>query len=58
MKQRPTSLKALNSAVDTALAEGEEQRHRMTLEALADVDSGHLINHAVVQAWAAGLLRT
>ena len=30
----------------------------MTLEALADVDSGHLINHAVVQAWAAGLLRT
>jgi predicted transcriptional regulator len=38
-----------------AWVEEEEQRHRMTLEALADVDAGHLIDHASMQAWAASL---
>jgi predicted transcriptional regulator len=33
----------------------EEERHRLTLEALADVDSGHIIDHQAVQAWADSL---
>lgn len=33
----------------------EEQRSRLTLEALADVDAGALISHSAVQAWAASL---
>ncbi len=33
----------------------EEERHRMTLEALADVDAGRLIDHEAVRAWADSL---
>ena len=33
----------------------EEERHRMTLEALADVDAGRLVDHQVVRAWADSL---
>ena len=33
----------------------EEERHRMTLEALADVDAGRVIDHRDVQAWADSL---
>jgi predicted transcriptional regulator len=33
----------------------EEERHRLTQEALADVDSGHVIDHQAVQAWADSL---
>ncbi len=33
----------------------EEERHRLTLEALADVDSGDVIDHRAVQAWADSL---
>jgi len=33
----------------------EEDRHNLTLEALADVDDGAVIDHASVQAWAASL---
>ncbi|WEX74637.1 ribbon-helix-helix domain-containing protein [Sinorhizobium numidicum] len=33
----------------------EEERRRMTLEALADVDSGRVIDHQSVQAWADSL---
>lgn len=33
----------------------EEERHRMTLEALADVDAGRVIDHQAIQAWAASL---
>lgn len=33
----------------------EEERHEMTLEALADVDAGRVIDHHNVQAWADGL---
>lgn len=33
----------------------QEQRSRLTLEALADVDAGALISHSAVQAWAASL---
>ncbi len=33
----------------------EEERHRLTLEALADVDAGHVIDHQAVQAWADSL---
>jgi len=33
----------------------EEERRRLTLEALADVDSGEVIDHQSVQAWADSL---
>ncbi|ACP22428.1 conserved hypothetical protein (plasmid) [Sinorhizobium fredii NGR234] len=33
----------------------EEERRRLTLEALADVDSGRVIHHQSVQAWADSL---
>lgn len=33
----------------------EEERHKMTLEALADVDSGRVIDHQSIQAWADSL---
>jgi predicted transcriptional regulator len=33
----------------------QEERHRMTLEALADVDAGWVIDHQTVQAWADSL---
>jgi predicted transcriptional regulator len=29
----------------------EEERHRMTLEGLADVDAGRTVDDATVQAW-------
>jgi len=32
--------------------EQEEERDRMTREALAEVDAGRLIDHALVRAWA------
>jgi predicted transcriptional regulator len=39
----------------TAWVELEEQRYRMTLEALADVDAGRGVDHEQVKAWAASL---
>lgn len=33
----------------------EEERHEMTLEALADVDTGRVIDHQAIQAWADSL---
>ena len=33
----------------------EEERSRLTLEALAEVDTGLVIDHQAVQAWAASL---
>ena len=33
----------------------EEKRHRLTLEALADVEAGRTLDHAEIEAWAAGL---
>lgn len=38
-----------------AWVEQEEERHRLTLEALADVDAGRVIDHQAVQAWAESL---
>lgn len=40
---------------EAAWVEHGEGRHRLTLEALADVDAGRAIDHAVVQAWADSL---
>jgi predicted transcriptional regulator len=39
----------------TAWIAQEEERDRMTMEALADVDAGRIIDHQAVQAWADGL---
>jgi len=33
----------------------EDERMRLTMEALADVDAGSVIDHQAVQAWAASL---
>ena len=33
----------------------EDERDRLTQEALADVDAGHTIDHQAVQAWADSL---
>ena len=33
----------------------EEERERLTREALADVEAGHVIDHQSVQAWADSL---
>lgn len=35
----------------------EEKRHRLTLEAMADVDAKRTVDHAEIEAWAAGLSR-
>ena len=37
----------------SAWIDQEEDRHRLTREALADVDAGHVIGHQAVRAWAA-----
>ena len=39
----------------SAWIEGEEERHRLTLEALANVDAGQVIDHQAVLAWADSL---
>ena len=38
-----------------AWVDQEEERYRMTLEALADVDAGRVIDHQAIQAWADSL---
>ena len=38
-----------------AWVDQEEERHRMTLKALADVDAGRVIDHQAIQAWADSL---
>ena len=39
----------------SAWIEQEEERRRLTLEGLADVDAGNVINHQAIQAWAHSL---
>lgn len=39
----------------TAWIDQEEERERLTMEALADVDVGHVIDHQAVQEWAESL---
>ena len=39
----------------SAWVEQEEERRRLTLEALADIDTGQVIDHQAVQAWAESL---
>jgi len=39
----------------TAWIDQEEERRRLTIEALADVDAGLVIDHQSVQAWADSL---
>ena len=39
----------------SAWVEQEEERRRLTLEAMVDVDAGHVIDHGAVQAWADSL---
>ncbi len=34
-----------------ALVSLEEKRHKLTLEALLDVDEGRVVSHAKVEAW-------
>lgn len=39
----------------TAWVDQQEERRNLTLEALADVDAGRVVDHQAVQAWAASL---
>lgn len=39
----------------SAWVDQEEERHRLTLEALTDVDAARVIDHQAVQAWAESL---
>ena len=39
----------------SAWIDQEEERSRLTREALADVEAGHVIDHQSVQAWADSL---
>ena len=39
----------------SAWVDQEEERHKLTLEALADVDAGRVIDHQSVLAWAESL---
>ena len=39
----------------TAWVDQEEERRRLTLEALDDVDAGRVVDHSVIEAWAAQL---
>ncbi len=39
----------------TAWVDQEEERRRLTLEALADVDARRVIDHRAVHAWASSL---
>ena len=39
----------------TVWVDQEEERRRLTLEALDDVDAGRVVDHSEVQAWAAQL---
>jgi len=39
----------------TAWIDQEDERTRLTMEALADVDAGRVIDHQAVQAWASSL---
>lgn len=39
----------------SAWIEQEEERRRLTLEGLSDVDTGNVIDHQAVQAWADSL---
>ena len=38
-----------------AWVDEEEERHRLTMEGLADVTAGRVVDHADVEAWAASL---
>lgn len=51
--ERPTEA-IVQEALDAWIAQ-EEERHRLTLEGLADVDAGRLVDHAEVEAWARSL---
>lgn len=50
---RPTEA-IVQEALDAWVAQ-EEERHRLTLEGLADVDAGRLIDHELVEAWVSSL---
>lgn len=39
----------------SAWVDQEEERRRLTLESMADVETGHVIDHQFVQAWAESL---
>lgn len=41
----------------SAWVDQEEERRRLTLEGLANVDDGHVVDHQAVEAWANSLDR-
>ncbi len=49
------STKVLTAHVPLSFAGQEEERRRLTLESLANVDAGLFIDHQAVKAWASSL---
>ncbi len=49
------STKVLMAHVPLPLAEQDGERGRLTLESLADVDAGLVVDHQAVKAWAGSL---
>jgi hypothetical protein len=49
------AMESRNSAGIEVAPHDEEQRHLLTLEALAEIDAGEFIEHADVKAWAKSL---
>ena len=45
----------MNTGKSAGSRSGEEERTRLTLEALADVDAGGVVGQQAVQAWADSL---
>jgi predicted transcriptional regulator len=46
----------VKQALDAWVAQ-EDHRRQLTLDGLADVDAGRVVDHSVVHAWAMGLER-
>ena len=45
----------MTTKVPPACIDQEEEHRRLTMEALADVDAGQVIDHQAVKAWADSL---
>jgi predicted transcriptional regulator len=45
----------METRVSASRVDEEEERQRLTVEALADVDAGRVIDHQAIQAWADSL---
>ncbi|HZX64774.1 MAG TPA: hypothetical protein VFE76_05245, partial [Myxococcales bacterium] len=50
-----SALRSIGSSTTSRATIPRAERHRLTLEGLADIDAGQVIDHQAVQAWAESL---